>query len=273
MVNLVVALPAEARPLVRRFRLRRDTESRGFTLFRGDAVNLVVSGVGQANAAGAVGWLQGLRGDEVCAWLNVGIAGHPQRAVGEMLLMHRITDAVTGRSWYPPVVFDPGCETERVITVPAPESAFRSVAAYDMEAAGVYPVACRFATAELVHCIKIVSDNRTNPPESLDADRISALIERRSAEVESVVATLEALVAGVRALRTPPRGYDELLAARRFSVTQRGTLRFLLETLALRGVPWESLDLVGANTAKLILASLRATLDESIGLDRVDPAG
>ena len=103
MLNLVIALSCEARPLVERFRLEaRETagDYRVFTGRRSDGedISLIVSGVGKAAAAGAVGYLMGKlgtgnttsgRGDLVTpAWLSVGMAGHGEREVGEVVLAH-----------------------------------------------------------------------------------------------------------------------------------------------------------------------------------------
>ena len=53
MIHLVVALPAEASPLIERLGLRRDMAGRAMRLYVGDDLRLVVSGVGKVAAAAA----------------------------------------------------------------------------------------------------------------------------------------------------------------------------------------------------------------------------
>jgi adenosylhomocysteine nucleosidase len=46
-----------------------------------------------------------------------------------------------------------------VLTVEQVEEEYSPPWVYDAEAAGFFPTACRFSTAELVHCFKVISDN------------------------------------------------------------------------------------------------------------------
>ncbi|MCA8961724.1 MAG: hypothetical protein KDC38_14470, partial [Planctomycetes bacterium] len=76
-VNLVVALRAEAEPLIERFGLmpRRSGAFPTFDSAPGDArsLRLVISGVGAIRAAAAVGYAHGLQEEAgIGAWLNVG---------------------------------------------------------------------------------------------------------------------------------------------------------------------------------------------------------
>ena len=96
MLRLVVALSAEARPLIEHYRLERDSEARAFKVFRRDDVALVVAGLGKVAAAAATSFLHlAAGGGRNAVWLNVGIAGHGSRAVGEAVLaMLGIKDAL-----------------------------------------------------------------------------------------------------------------------------------------------------------------------------------
>ena len=74
MIHLVVALRAEARPLIEHFRLRGEPERSPFALYQGDAMRLVISGVGRVAAAGATAHLATRYPESRAAWLNFGMA-------------------------------------------------------------------------------------------------------------------------------------------------------------------------------------------------------
>ncbi len=193
MLRFVVALEAEARPIVERFRLARDADDRSFKVFRGEQRVLIVSGVGKVAAAAATAHLSATCGGERDAvWLNVGVAGHGTRAVGEAVLAHKILDRASGRAWYPPQLFTGRAfpapfATDQVTTVDRPELEYTEPGAFDMEASGFYATACRFASAELVHCLKVVSDGPAAPVEKVTAEGVRGLIERVLPVVEALV--------------------------------------------------------------------------------------
>ena len=228
MLRFVVALEAEARPLIERYRLFRKG-SGAFSWYRRDRVALVVSGIGKTAAAAAVSYLHlAAGGKRHAAWLNVGIAGHGARPVGEALLAHKIRDRSSGRSWYPPQVFAPPCATDLVTTVDQPELGYDEPGAFDMEASGFYATACRFASAELVQCLKVVSDGPGAAAEKLTSKAVRGLIEDRLAMVEAVAGECRRLSRELRRLEADPPELAECLERWRFTVTEERQLRLLL---------------------------------------------
>jgi adenosylhomocysteine nucleosidase len=191
MMNLVVALKAEARPLIRHYELQHRHAGTTFPVYLGTDMALVVSGPGKAAAAAATEWLQGLtQGNKGNAWLNIGIAGHASYAVGNARIANRITEQATNRSWYPPQVYDLDIETGRLLTVDTPENDYTVDALYDMEAAGFYPAACRFSSSELVQCFKIVSDNKMHTNTKITAKHCEQLVGSQLKTINSLVETL-----------------------------------------------------------------------------------
>lgn len=177
LVHLVVALDAEARPLTSWFGLKRVQPDRGFPVFRHAHVALVVAGPGKSNAAAATAHLHAACGfPRDALWINVGIAGHPEFAVGTPRVAHAIHDAATGRSWYPPLAVTPPWPSAQVVTVDRPDLAYKTGDIADMEASGFYATACRFSTSELVQVVKIVSDNREHGADRLKPKDVTALV-------------------------------------------------------------------------------------------------
>jgi nucleoside phosphorylase len=179
-VNFVVALPAEAKPIAAFFDLRRQAPHGDFPVYRGGSVSLVVSGVGKAAAAAATEFLHGLDGaQDKPIWINLGIAGHGDLPIGEALLARSITDAASGSRWHPPLMVDLPLRTENLITLDQPAFDYGRSAAFDMEASGFLPTALRFTRPELVHCFKVVSDNRDSPAGAINRKRVSAWISQQ----------------------------------------------------------------------------------------------
>jgi nucleoside phosphorylase len=194
MLNIVVALPAEARPLLEHFRLRDKQHKAAFPLYRNADMALIVSGPGKIAAAAATALLAGTGTPTArAAWLNIGIAGHAHHAIGSGFVAHRITDSATGKNWYPPQLLDLPVATETLCTVDRPEDDYPAAALYEMEASGFFPVACRFSSSELVQCFKVVSDNSTQASTAVTAKLCAQLITARLADIEQLVTALSGM--------------------------------------------------------------------------------
>ena len=225
MINLVVALPAEARPLIARYRLTDKSTCGGFRIYRNAGMSLVISGPGKVAAAAASALLAACNGAAAqAAWLNIGIAGHATHATGHGLLAHRITDHATGKSWYPPQLFDLGTTTSSLLTVDTPESSYHRDLAYDMEASGFYAAATRFSSAELVQCFKVVSDNREHSIATITAESCAQLITRALDEIEPLLGALSALAQDHDSWHAAPPGLEQLARHWHFTVSQQHQL-------------------------------------------------
>ncbi len=191
VVNLVVALPAEAKPLRRHFALERDPKAQ-LPLYRGEGMLLAVCGVGSKAAAQAVAGLaksnpqpgQGL-------WINMGIAGHPFRPVGEAVLAGEIRDQSTGEHWVTQLPPDPPCAVDRLMTLTRPDPAYRWQGLQDMEATGFYASACIHAQAARVQCLKVVSDNLQQPADGISGSTVSSLMTSRLKILEHLIGQLQ----------------------------------------------------------------------------------
>ena len=190
-VNFVVALPAEAKPIANHFGLRRQMPDEIFPLYRRGEISLVISGPGKVAAATATSWLfEHIGGQRNALWLNVGIAGHRDRPVGEALLAHRILDRASGRSWPVPLAVEPPLHRVPVITVDSPVTHYKAGHAFDMEAAGFFAAALPLSYPGRVQCIKVVSDNAANPLCGINGKRVRQWVSAHQAMLSVFVETL-----------------------------------------------------------------------------------
>ena len=234
MINLVVALQAEARPIIEALDLVQDRPAGIFPVYCNGDLSLVVSGIGRTHCAAAVTHLFHRTAQRVDqAWLNIGIAGHQQVPIGSVLLASRITEHASGRSWYPPYVLDVELLRSPLVTVDKPERCYPDCCAYDMEAAGFYQLACRCSTGELVQSLKIISDN---PGSDLDltTDQVSQFIDDQMPAIESAVRQLSDLSCVLDTARAPSDLSSPYLEQWHFTVSQRYRLVALLGRLKVR---------------------------------------
>jgi nucleoside phosphorylase len=184
VIRLVVALPAEARPLIEHFALKSSGTINGRSVYARENIQLIVGGVGKAAAAAATALLYIHSGQERNRfWVNLGLAGHRHQDIGRCFLADRIEDPSSGNVWHPAPVRGLGIPTSTVRTVEDVEERYEGDALYEMEAAGFFAVASLLSRRELVQVFKIVSDGPSSPARRLTARRVSELV---AAHVETV---------------------------------------------------------------------------------------
>ncbi len=227
-VNLIVALKAEAQPLIDFFELKPIPVDETISIFGGYEVTLAVSGMGKSAAAHAVLCVNGTKQDCVNAWLNIGIAGHGTFDVGQGFIASRIVDQTTMKTWYPQFVFQPVCRTGTLMTVEKVEIDYSDPIGYDMEASGFYPAAVNYSTIELVHSFKIVSDNPRNSVANVTRPNTNELIKSNLSEIRCTIDSLKKLAAEVATRSSSDELLHQFLQRWRFSVTQQYQLKSLL---------------------------------------------
>ena len=260
---LVVALQAEAQPLITRFGLRCESPRGMFRIYRSESMALVVSGVGKSLSAAATGYLCGCSdGWRNAPWINIGVAGHRTVDVGELIVANKIVDQSTAHSWYPPQLVS-NVVNSTLITVDKPEESYPERAAYDMEAAGFFPSATRCSSGELVQSIKVISDNPHQSIASLNARSIEQLITKNLSEIEQFINRLSELSIEIKVL--PHNGSLPESWAKRwsFSVTQGHRLRRLLQRWKVLIGDEETLDSVlgACKDGAAVLTALEARLN------------
>jgi nucleoside phosphorylase len=190
-IHLITALPAEAKPIVARLGLQRRQGECAFPVFEKGRISLLISGVGKLQAAAACGFLHALKAcPRQAIWLNIGIAGHADKAIGSPLLASCVRDAASGQHWDRPLNFAAPCDSETLETLDAADFDYQRGGAFDMEASGFCAVAERFSPAERVNCLKIVSDNRQQAGHGLNAAKVRLLISEQLDLIETLLARL-----------------------------------------------------------------------------------
>ena len=231
MLNFVIALKAEANPLINAFKLQHQPNNH-FPLYTSENKTLIVSGMGRNRAAAATAWLAASY--PAGAWLNVGIAGHANHDVGTLLAAHKITEYKTDKSWYPVHIKSP-VTTESLTTFDAVQRHYLPNSLHDMEASAFYETALRFSSAELTHSVKIVSDNIDTPVDTLDKTRVENLVKHQIGEITDFCKHLCNL-ANDADTKVSAQVVDLYLAHWKFTVTQKHQLQRLLQRRVALGL-------------------------------------
>ena len=191
MIYVVVAMTAEARPLVAHFQLERVTELEPLSIFRGADLALITSSVGKDAAGVAVDQLaKAFASDKPPVWLNIGVAGHRSLEVGTAVLARSVTDGDTGQVFELTPPDDLHLEIGDVRTVSHVETQFETEALYEMEAAAFCERAAEHTSGPLVQVLKIVSDNRRTGTLCVSARQVQGLVEANFPRIDRLVSSL-----------------------------------------------------------------------------------
>lgn len=232
MIFLQCALPAEARSFIDYYHLKQ-CEEKPFRVYRNDSMVLAVSGMGKANTSTVMGFVYGRYGISNSIWLNIGVCGAANAEVGQCFIVNKCTEAVTGESFYPPQLLSHPFRSGRLITVDTPEQKYMEDGLYDMEGYSFFQAATRFSTSELVHSIKIVSDNATTGISHIDKGFVLELLKPKVTEIDEFVNQLKELSASIENNSDIDTTMDIILSRWRFSVTQSNQLRNQLRRVQL----------------------------------------
>ena len=265
MIHFFCALHCEAEPLIHYFKL---SESRQFDLFRifkskDETITLTITGIGKLNAASAVSYHHAcLNSNPYDVWLNIGIAGHKELDIGEIRLINKITDEHDQVNWYPQLIFETPCPCISLITLDKPSTDYES-SLFDMEASGFYQMASRLGTSELIHCIKIVSDNLQQPTHTVNASNVKKLITAQTEIIVAIMDLLKPIADELKSVLIPTRLYSSFTEQWHFTKSQQLQLQKLLRQWSLRFSEKCSLQFLNQEkTGKAILKALQDELNK-----------
>jgi len=230
MIHFICALKCEARSLIAHYRLKHSTASDSFPLYisADKQISLTISGIGKINAAAATAFTHAfLHTEKQDIWLNVGIAGNRDLEIGEITLAHKIIDQTNNYVWYPQIIFSPPCPSVGILSCDEPATDYTD-SLFEMEAAGFYATACRFASSELIHVIKIISDNQQQPAEKMSESFVAGLVEEKLTTIDQIAHALGSLANHLDRSNEIPDYYEQIIEQWRFTYAQKSILKSCL---------------------------------------------
>ncbi|MCF6202417.1 MAG: hypothetical protein L3J59_01935 [Methylococcaceae bacterium] len=184
---IFTALECEAKPLIKQFELKKENITHPFPIYKNDSILLTISGVGKVAIAGAVAYTQAIFQPQFPPILiNIGIAGHKYEPIGEILLASKIVDKDSGKRFYPQLIGTNLPKVGEVQSSSKPCTEYSANYMNDMEASAFYETAIRFSSNELIHSIKVISDNEQTTIESINAKKVSQLVINQLTQIEQL---------------------------------------------------------------------------------------
>lgn len=232
MLVWVAALHCEAKPIIDYYRLKKSSSHHTFDVYHRENILCIISGIGKISVAAASAWIAGLnRFEPSIAWINVGTAGSANHQTGTLLWISKISEDESKRHYYPVPLLNSGLEFAHCQTLNHPSTDYHAHQIYDMEASAYFDTATRFSSAELVHCVKVISDNPAQQT-GRDKAQISELIHGNIAQITSFAESLIGLNNQIARLQIKSIDWNKFLACAHFTQTQQTrvnkSLRFLL---------------------------------------------
>lgn len=168
MITFFTALYPEAKGLIERLNLKQNNTETIYQLFEGEDVRLVITGVGMIAAATAAArhfanYPSNSAQDLV---INLGVAGlsRPDTTsyhIGDLFLASGLTEATTGRTFYPDILYRNSFRKLPLMTVPSvckDNSTFVEPSLIDMEATALYQAVLPHISPDRMFYFKVVSD-------------------------------------------------------------------------------------------------------------------
>lgn len=264
-LNILVALQAEAQPFIEKLKLKRQAH-RGVNLYCADQgdfqTRLLVTGVGRMAMAAGVGWLAAFRPQAPHAWLNLGTAGHFDLPTGTAVRVVNSHEVGSDRSHFPPLVVPWRGHIGALLTRDVGTADYPSNAIVDMEGSAFFNTAVRFAPAELVQAIKVVSDNAQTDLSTLSGKLLTEYMRSALTPVLAFIDELM-LVAAKQEMAEDVAHVQALSIQLRASVNQRLQLEELYQKQINLGAQAQSLteDLRQATSCKALLQKWRQRLN------------
>ena len=237
------AFYAEAKNIIDHYGLKKEKspEMVRFDVFANESIRLVITGVGEINAAAAVSNIGGAYGispdDEI---LNVGCgAGFSSDiCMGSIFLGNKLTEQMTGRTFYPDMLMKANFRECEIVTVARVLNEGCDSVVYDMEAAAVYQAAAFFVGPHRMHFIKLVSD----AGERIDQSKITELFALQEDKICGYIDRLLSACADKAPMDDTQSSWnmDRLICDMRCSKVMGDQLAQLIKYCRLSGIDYKA---------------------------------
>lgn len=258
---IFTALECEAKAIINQFKLKKESINHPFSIYKNDEFILTVTGIGKVAMAGGVSYTLALFSKAPLPILvNIGIAGHKTKAIGKLILASKIVDVNSEKVFYPQLIGDHWPESIEIRTTTVPNTTYSVDYLNDMEASAFYEIAVKFSSSELIHCLKIVSDNEEKSIDNIRAKTVIEWITNHSNTIEKTFDHLTQLRISIMPVAL--REYDEIINQWYFTVSGRIRLKALLRRwTTLSSSHWINEDKITLNTAKDVLRQLETDIE------------
>jgi len=226
-VFIFAALECEAKALINKFKLKKENTSHPFSVYSNDNIILTVTGVGKVAMASGVAYVMaGFSDIEMPIMLNIGIAGHKTEALGSLFVASKVIDEDSRKVFYPQLIGSKWPVASEIKSTTVPSTNYSDDCLNDMEASAFYETAVRFSSNELIHCLKVVSDNEEAAIEGINAKVVVEWVNVHVDKMEQIFKSLQQLREAVMPCEL--QEYSKIVNQWHFTVSGKVRLKALL---------------------------------------------
>ncbi|MBR5712759.1 MAG: hypothetical protein IKX54_04110 [Lachnospiraceae bacterium] len=199
MIYIACAIYMEASPFLRLFDCKKQDSFLHGQVYAGEDAVVVITGTSPIPAAAALTeLLTKLPPCETDIFANVGLCGCNDESVapGSLYLAHSITDAASGRQFFPDLLYlheHPTASLTTYSTVveslpeaETPDGVSRDPFLFDMEASGLYLAALPHFSTDRMYFFKIVSDHGSDAREISPTEAFERIGDRAGGIAETL---------------------------------------------------------------------------------------
>ena len=246
MVYVFCAFYGECSDLIKHYNLKKRQSDKHyrFDVFENEVspVKIIITGQGAVLAASAVSGAVSYFGiDGKDAIINIGTcAGNYE--VGSVFLCNKITEYVTGRTFYPDMLIKSSIRECEIVTVSVPvkENDIALGKLYDMEASAIYQAANIYVGPHKMGFVKVVSDNGNY--DNLTPDMVKTIMADATGVIVQYVDDFVEVEGKVEALsRSLDATYvNQLCADLHCSKSMENQVEQLIKYLSLEGTDYKT---------------------------------
>jgi hypothetical protein len=184
MIHIIVATDFESKPLIQSFDLKKIFPSKSFDIFSNGNISLTVTGIGKINAAlGVAHTFFMFRKQYNNIWINIGFAGSKSFKIGDLFLVNKIFDKDTKQTFFPTFVKKYNLKTADCTTFSSVDKKYENSLS-DMELSSFFYSANKYSTKELIHSLKIISDNKNESMDFNNKRMIKSVFEKNAGQID-----------------------------------------------------------------------------------------
>lgn len=243
MIYIFSAFYAEAKNIIDHYGLKKEKspEMVRFDVFANESIRLVITGVGEINAAAAasnIGGAYGISPDDEILNVGCGAGFSSDICLGSIFLGNKLTEQMTGRTFYPDMLMKANFRECEIVTVARVLNEGCDSVVYDMEAAAVYQAAAFFVGPHRMHFIKLVSD----AGERIDQSKITELFALQEDKICGYIDRLLSACADKAPMDDTQSSWnmDRLICDMRCSKVMGDQLAQLIKYCRLSGIDYKA---------------------------------
>ncbi|MAI60714.1 MAG: hypothetical protein CMM92_06820 [Rickettsiales bacterium] len=193
MIHFIVATSSESKLIIKKLKLKKIQPSSGFDFFYNDNFSMTITGLGKINSAlGVAHTFFKFKNLSNNIWINIGLAGHEKEKIGTLILVDKIYDDETKKSMYPFFIKDYKIKKLNCTCYAKPNLNYDKSLS-DMESSGFFLSANKYSTKELIHSLKIISDNKYDKIDFNNTKNIERLFEKNFDQIMNFILDIKGL--------------------------------------------------------------------------------